>query len=147
MTDTLENCKNLLAGNAKFTVVHNESGTRFTYWFNTPKNGKNKGIIIARLLTGANNETDYSDIGTINPETGEVFLTGKIGTGETKNTLPDSIALLRWIAKLAADKQDCPEGITIHHAGKCLACGRTLTVPFPENPYRKVGLGPECGSK
>lgn len=147
MSDTLETTANLLAGNARFTVQHDETGKRFTYWFNAPKTGKNKGVIVARLLTGANNEADYTDVGTIDPATGVLTLTGTVGTGETRDTLPESVALLRWFAVLAASKQPVPAGVTLHHAGKCLACGRTLTVPYPDNPYRPVGLGPECGSR
>lgn len=144
MTDTLATTENLLAGNARFTVQHDESGKRFTYWFNAPKTGKNKGTIVARLLTGTNNETDYTDVGTIDPATGVLTLTG---TGETRDTLPESVALLRWFAVLAVSKAAVPDGFALYHAGKCLACGRTLTVPFPDNPYRPVGLGPECGSR
>lgn len=146
MSDILNTTKYLLAGNAKFTVRH-ESGERYTYHFRTPKTGKNKGIIIASLLTGSNNDDDFTEVGTLNPENGELTLTGKIGTGESRNTVPTSIALLRWVAVLAVNAEPIPEGLTIHHSGHCLRCGRTLTVPYPDNPYRIHGLGPECGSK
>lgn len=147
MSDALTTTANLLAGNAKFTVQHDESGQRFTYWFHAPKTGKNKGVVVAKLLTGSNNDADYTEVGTINPETGELTLTGKVGTGETRDKLPASVALLRWFAKLAASKATVPAGVTLHHSGHCLRCGRTLTVPYPDNPYRPHGLGPECGSK
>ncbi len=145
---TLDTCANLLAGHALFTILHNESGTRFTYHFYAAKTGKCKGVIQARLLTGPQNTSDYTEIGTIDPATGAVTLTGKIGTGEKgKNSVPESVALLRWVAKLAADKSPVPAGLTVHHAGHCLRCGRVLTVPYPANPYRIYGLGPECGGK
>ncbi len=147
MENTLGSTGNLLAGNAKFTILHNESGKRFTYWIITPKTGKDKGQIIARLLTGSDNNNDYTDIGTIDRSSGELTITGRVGSGETRDSLPESIALIRWFAVLAATDQPIPAGLTLHHAGKCLACGRTLTVPYPANPYRKFGLGPECGSK
>lgn len=145
--EILTTTSTLLAGNAKFTIVHDESGERYTYWLNVPKTGKNKGVIVAKLLVNSNNEADYAEIGTINPTTGEITLTGKIGTGATRKEVPTSVALIRWFVKLAIEKKDVPSGVSLHHAGKCLACGRTLTVPYPDNPYRIYGLGPECGSK
>lgn len=143
MTDTLSTCENLLAGNANFTILHDESGERYTYQIARPKTGKNKGKLIARLLTGANNEADYTDLGEID-DNGDLKLTGRVGTGKE---VPNSVALIRWAVKLATAKQNVPNGLTLHHAGKCLACGRKLTVPFPTNPYRPFGLGPECGAK
>ena len=145
--EKLINTKNILAGNAKFSIRHDETGERYTYWLNVPKIGKNKGVIVAKLLTGQNNEADYTEIGTIDSTTGELTLTGKIGNGETRKEVPTSVALIRWFVKLAIEGKDVPSGVTLHHSGRCLACGRTLTVEYPTNPYRIWGLGPECGSK
>lgn len=138
---TLESCENLLAGNAIFTALHDESGTRFTYHLYTAKTGKLKGVVQVRLLTGPQNTSDYTEVGHIDATTGVLTLTGKI------TEKPDSVALIRWLVSLAIAGKSAPTGITLHHAGHCLRCGRTLTVPYPANPYRVYGLGPECGSK
>ncbi len=139
--DLLQSTENLIAGNALFTVQHGEE--RYTYHFIRPKTGKEEGQLIVRLLTGPNNTQDYTRLGIIDDK-GNLDL--DIGIGQGKE-VPNSIALARWLAKLATEKKPTPEGLEIVHAGKCLRCGRTLTVPFPDNPYRPYGLGPECGQK
>lgn len=136
---TLETCDNLLAGNAIFTAVG--GGERYTYHLYTAKTGKLKGVVQVRLLTGPNNVADYTEVGTIDPATGVLTLTGR-QTEKARST-----ALIRWLVKLAIEKKPVPAGIELHHAGYCLACRRLLTVPYPANPYRVYGLGPECGSK
>lgn len=145
MSDLLKTCKYLLAGNARFTVAHPESGARFTYHVYTAKNGRDKGVTVAKLLTGPNNTADYTRIGIVDVKTGEIELDANIGTG--KAGVPESAALIRWFCRLAVAGADVPEGLELIHAGCCLACGRTLTVPYPDNPYRIYGLGPDCGAK
>ena len=145
MSDLLNTCKHLLAGHAKFTVQHEATGERYTYEFYTAKQGKEKGVCVASLLTGQNNDSDYTRLGVIDTTTGELDLDAKIGSGAAG--VPTPAALARWIAKLAFQAQDVPEGLQVIHAGCCLRCGRTLTVPYPDNPYRPYGLGPECGAK
>ncbi|MFX8731669.1 hypothetical protein ABTM48_21210, partial [Acinetobacter baumannii] len=79
----------------------------------------------------------YSEVGTVNPETGVLTLTARITEAAT------SVQLIRWLIKLAIAKQPAPAGVTLHHAGYCLRCRRLLTVPSPANRYRVYGLGPE----
>ena len=142
---TLDTTAHLLAGNARFTILHPQSQTRYTYHVVRPNSGKDKGRTFARLLTGPQNTADYTEIGEVNPETGVITLTGRIGKRESG--CPESLALIRWVLALAVKKAPVPEGLELHHAGFCLRCGRTLTVPFPDNPFRPFGLGPECGAK
>lgn len=137
----LESCSNLLAGNAIFTALHDATGERYTYHLYAAKTGKLKDVLQVRLLTGPNNVEDYSEVGTVNPETGVLTLTARITEAAT------SVQLIRWLIKLAIAKQPAPAGVTLHHAGYCLRCRRLLTVPYPANPYRVYGLGPECGAK
>lgn len=143
--DILQSCENLLAGNALFTVVHPASGERFTYHFKRPKQGREKGQLLVNLLTGPNNTADYSRVGVVAEDGRTLELDAGIGTGQAG--VPVSAALARWLVQLAADKRPVPAGLELHHAGQCLRCGRVLTVPYPQNPYRIYGLGPECGAK
>ena len=131
--DLLESTEHLLAGHALFTAVMSEE-ERYTYSINTPKQGKYKGRTFVRLLTGPNNTNDYQLVGEV--QNGILQLTGKMGHG----VIPNSVALIRWLVHLANIKSPTPEGLKIYHAGQCLHCGRVLTVPFPDNPYRKLGL-------
>jgi len=144
MSDLLKTTENLLAGNARFTVVCPESGERFTYHIHKPKQGRHKGRYLVDLLTGPNNTADYSRLGEVDDK-GNLDLDDKIGTGAAG--VPVSAALARWIVALAFKSEPVPAGIEVHHAGCCLRCGRVLTVPYPDNPYRIFGLGPECGAK
>jgi hypothetical protein len=137
----LESCSNLLAGNAIFTALHDASGERYTYHLYAAKTGKLKGVIQARLLTGPNNCDDYTELGNIDATTGVLTLTGRTTEAAA------SVQLVRWLVSLAIAGKPAPAGITLHHAGHCLRCRRLLTVPYPANPYRVFGLGPECGSK
>ena len=145
--DCLESTENLLAGNALFTLYCPETEERYTYHVHMPKNGKHKGKTLVQLLVGPINTRDYAEIGEFNAETGEINLTGKIATNPDQKQVPLSVALIRYVLKLAKDKAPVPAGMELHHAGQCLRCGRVLTVPYPANPYRIYGLGPECGSK
>lgn len=143
--DLLKSCEHLTAGNALFTVAHPETGERYTYRFKRPKQGREKGKLILELLTGPVNTASYSRIGVVAEDGVTVELDAGIGTG--KAGVPVSAALARWLVKLAHDKAPVPAGLELHHAGQCLRCGRVLTVPYPDNPYRPYGLGPECGAK
>jgi len=143
MSDLLSTTAHLLAGNALFTARHPASGERYTYHVATKKNGREKGLTVAKLLTGPNNTGDYTRLGLVDADTGELDLDASVGTNG--KTVPTSVALLRWLLARAAKGEAVPEGIEIHHAGCCLKCGRTLTVPVSDNAYRAFGLGPECG--
>jgi hypothetical protein len=137
----LEKCDNLMAGNAIFTALHDESGERYTYHLYVAKTGSEKGIVQVRLLTGPDNVNDYSELGIIDPHSGKLTLTGRATSSAV------SVQLIQWLVSLAIAKQPAPDGVTLHHAGYCLRCRRLLTVPYPDNPYRVFGLGPECGAK
>lgn len=139
--DFLTTTANLLAGNAIFTAV-GPNEERYTFHFYSAKSGKEKGIMIVKLMTGPNNMKDYRRLGYV--EDGQLILDAGIGTRET---VPTSAALARWLVKLATESAPVPNGVRIVHAGRCLCCSRRLTVPFPENPYRPMGLGPICGGK
>lgn len=140
--DHLTNLSDLFAGNAVFTVVSGEE--RYTFHFYAPTNGRHRGRLMARLLTGPNNTADYSDLGVIDPATGELALEGMYAIRGGKVTLP--AALARWVAALAFQKANVPDGIEVVASGHCLRCRRLLTVPYPDNPYRLRSLGPECGA-
>src|SRR4051812_25212435 len=82
----------ILAGNATFTVVGQT--TRYTY--NVRKSEYNsRDYFFVSVLTGQNNESDYSNIGMLNPQTGALR--------ETRNatvplTAPSAVALA-WTLK------------------------------------------------
>lgn len=123
-------------GNATFTV-DNGKGNHYTFKIRQPK-GENKPFF-ASLLTGPNNEADYTYLGVFCPPTGGLRLTGKSKMDD--NSLP--VRVFRFALRCAWGQQTLPEGYQIRHEGKCGCCGRTLTTP--ESLER--GIGPECWSK
>lgn len=94
------------------------------------------------LLTGADNENDFSYLGMLNAATGEVRLTAK--SRMTEDAWPVRI-IRRVLARLWAGEADAIEaaGWRLHHEGRCGRCGRTLTVPASV----ESGIGPECAAK
>lgn len=101
--------------------------------------GSGKRIFFVSLLTGPCNESDYSYLGLLNAETGEVRLTKASKFNE--DTLVVRL-IRRAFARIWAGEGDAIEatGFHLHHEGRCCRCGRTLTVP----DSIESGIGPEC---
>jgi Family of unknown function (DUF6011) len=122
----------MFAGNA--TVTIREGQTRYTYRIRAAKN--NPGIHFVALLTGPDNEDDYTYLGTVFDR--EVFrLTKKSLWQKTSSPVVIFNRTLNYLVKgLRLDME-------IWHEGRCGHCGRKLTVP--ESIAR--GIGPECVSR
>jgi len=116
------------------------SGNHYTYAING-KEGDSQypPAWFVSLLTGSNNERDYSYIGMLEPKTGNVRLTRASKFNE--DTLPVKL-LVRTLARIWSDELDVirQHGYNVHHSGKCGICGKKLTTP--ESIER--GIGPDC---
>lgn len=141
----------LTAGRAIFTL---ELATTFAQANNLPphytfkikkkeaeKQGERDAYFIS-LLTGPNNTSDYTYLGLLNKESGDVILT------KASKYQADSwvVKLLRrTLIRVWAGEQKMLEdaGFSLHHEGRCGRCGRVLTVPESV----ESGLGPECAGK
>jgi hypothetical protein len=122
----------LKGGNATFTV-HNNEGDHITYKIRKPSEDK---PYFVSLLSGPNNESDFTYVGIYNPNQKTVKLTAKSRvTAKAK-----SYKVLVWAISILAKGKDMPEGYGIVHEGKCCRCGRKLTTPDSV----KKGIGPEC---
>lgn len=119
------------AGNARLTIVSKKTGTRFTYRIRRPADDKPWFV---QVLTGSDNENSYTFFGTIFTN-GELRHSRKSSIGETA---PSVVAFTWFWAHLL--KGNLPEGIEVHHEGRCGRCGRALTVP----ESIESGFGPEC---
>ena len=135
-----------LAGNATFTVTNPVTGNRFTYKIRRPEDheaGGKKDIWFVTVLTGPNNEQDYTYLGVILPPKGAftryTYVHGR--NSAIGPTAPSGKAFAWLWARVDAGKAIGPAVIT--HEGRCGRCGRTLTVP--ESVLS--GFGPECASK
>lgn len=123
------------AGRAVFTVANNK-GEHYTYRIGHSKADQ---PLFVGLLTGRNNETDYTYMGIYNPETQEVRLTAK--SKYTNDTQP--VKVIRWALRQVTEGKSLPDGYSIKHEGRCCRCGRTLTDPTSI----ELGIGPECREK
>jgi len=123
----------MLAGNATMTLVSKKTGTRYTFKVRAAKDGK---LHFVSLLTGSNNENDFSYIGII-PQDKRFRTTAKTAAPESA-----PVKGFGWaFSKLAAGEM--PEALEVWHEGKCCKCGRKLTVPSSV----ASGIGPECAAK
>jgi len=125
----------IFAGNATFTLVSKKTGARYTFKVRKPKND-GPPVFFASLLTGANNETDFTYMG-IAKKNG-VRTTAK--SSMTNESTP--VKALDW-ALQNLDAGHMPETMEVWHTGRCMRCGRLLTVPESV----ASGIGPDCAEK
>lgn len=132
----------ILAGRALFTVS-NPTGERYTFKVTRKEAQPGSRYIdptyFVALLTGPNNEADYTYMGILKPATGTVILTK--ASKYTDQSKPYRVA--SWAIGLIFRGQQLPIGYAVRHEGKCGRCGRTLTVPESIDS----GIGPECAAK
>jgi hypothetical protein len=130
----------LLAGDATFTIQTPDQGHR-TYRITAtePNERYPKPAYFVKLLTGADNTSDYSYVGKLDTYTFQVMPTAK--SQLSASSYPVRL-FNRVMARIACDDHAAFEskGFKVHHEGKCGRCGKKLTTP--ESIER--GFGPEC---
>jgi hypothetical protein len=94
------------------------------------------GVLLVGHLTGSDNDSDYTNVGHVTGG-GQVVIWKK-HRGNERLELAVRVLMAEPQAAAAAYAEE---------SGSCSACGRTLTAPVSENPFRAMGLGPECGKK
>lgn len=119
----------IFGGKAVFTLRSKRTGVRFTYSVKASKDGK---VFFASVLTGSNNETDYTYMGIIpadNPQ-------GLRPTAKSRITpAAPSFRALAWaLGHLGSADME------LFHEGRCCRCARRLTDPESIT----LGIGPEC---
>lgn len=121
----------ILGGNSTFTVRSLRSQVRFTFRVRKPKEDSPHFVSV---MTGRDNESDYTFLGTI-------FNESHYQHGRRSSIDPVDVSAIaaRWVcAKVLAGQQ--LNNVEIWHEGKCARCGRKLTVP----ESIESGFGPEC---
>lgn len=125
-----------MAGKATATVVSKKTGTRFTFRVEALDRKDINAPRFVKVLTGADNETNYSFFGTIFPN----GLFRKSPKAKVSLDAP-SVRAFEWMWENIEKNLDGL--LEFLPACSCARCGRTLTVPTSiEN-----ALGPECASK
>lgn len=124
----------ILAGNATFTVRSEQTGNRFTFKVRKPSDTSPHFVSV---LTGADNENDFSFLGSIFG--GKVYSHGSRSKISSESL---SAKAAKWVVSKVI-KGETLSGCEVWHAGKCGRCGRKLTVP----ESIETGIGPECATK
>jgi hypothetical protein len=134
VADTLRYCE---AGKATITLESLKTGKRFTYRISA---NDDRTCFFVGVLTGADNESDYSYAGRISRG---IFWAGRKAprAGDVSPSAPSSKAF-DWTWRQLA-RGIMPESLEIWHESFCGRCGRKLTVPSSVSQ----GFGPECIGK
>lgn len=140
LSDVNDIKKFILAGKAIFTLESTRTGKWFTYKVNK-KEFKNretgeveKTFYFVSLLRGPQNDSDYTYLGTINPN----FY---VNTTPKSKISKDAISFkaLSFFASYLR-KGELHDEINFYHEGICGKCGKKLTTPTSIS----IGLGPIC---
>jgi Family of unknown function (DUF6011) len=127
------------AGDARFTLVSKQTGTRITYRVRFPRDKETGKVdrdapLFVSFLSGPDNENSYSYLGYIRRD---LYRHG----GPKAKAGPDSTPAkaFDWFYRHLTQGRLHPL-LEFWHEGRCARCGRTLTVPSSI----ASGFGPEC---
>ncbi len=127
----------LKGGKAIFTLVSQKTGKRFTFLVRAPKADGRDPIWFVSVLTGSNNESDYTYLGTINAK--GVY---RHGAKSPISSDAPSAKAFAWAWNYLV-KDEVPPTSEFWHSGKCSRCSRALTDPAS----LEIGLGPICADR
>lgn len=128
----------IYGGKSTFTLVSVASGKHFTYKLTRANGDKASRPWFVKVMTGSNNEHDYTYAGFIDPAKPYDVIQGRKGRISSK---APSIMALAWVLKtLNYGGHSNLSKVEVWHEGRCGACGRRLTVPESIS----TGLGPIC---
>lgn len=141
MKHTIKDSRFFSGGRAIFTV-DNGKGTHYTFRIGHTREDQ---PLFVGLLTGPNNERDYTYMGIYRPESHKSPLSRGVKLTKSSKYTEDSlpVKVLRWSIKQVVEGKPLPEGYSIQHEGKCCCCGRALTDP----ESIELGIGPICREK
>lgn len=145
----------LLAGRARATIVSKTTTARFTYRVDARKVAPRRadetdeeydarktkafnGVRFVKVMTGSNNERDYTYIGHIT-ENGEFRLDRRSRLAATA----PSVKAWGWFWHMLKGRSEKLNQCEVWHDGRCARCRRLLTVPASV----ATGLGPICAGK
>ena len=126
----------MIGGKAIMTLESKISGRWFTYRIKKAKKDEEKTPFFVSVLTGVDNESAYTYMGTI-------FNNDKLSFKLTKNSKIGEDALSYKAFNFFFNylmNNKLHEDMRVYHRGVCGRCGKTLTIP----ESLIDGLGPEC---
>jgi hypothetical protein len=128
-----------LAGKAVLTLVSQKTEKRYTYRVSQAHDrvtGAAEDKWFVGLLTGPDNNSDYTYVGLLTPNWFRLTKGSKFAA----DSIP--VRAFNYFWKHAGQEQLAPD-LEVHHCEHCGACGRLLTTP----ESTKRGIGPECAAK
>ena len=131
--------KIVFGGKSTFTVQNINTGNRLTYRVTTLKGDKRGEIWFISVLSGNNNEADYSFVGIVFKEKTTFRLTKK----SRVNAESKSFRGFSWLFNQISANKELPQNVNFYHSGRCARCGKLLTTP----ESIEAGFGPECIKK
>ena len=130
----------LIGGKAIMTLESKRTGRWFTYKIKKAKKDEENSPFFVSVLTGADNETAYTYMGTIFQNDGKLKFTltknSKIGEDAF------SYKAFNFFFNLMINGKTHEE-IVVYHRGFCSVCGKSLTTA----PSLKSGVGPICAGR
>lgn len=138
---TTEQTKNfILAGRAVFTISNGKPAPDARdYTFKVTRKtdpGRAGNLYFVGLLTGSDNDSDYTYLGMLDHVTGWTRPTAK----STLLSTSTPFVALNWALGLIWAGKPLSGNARLQHVGRCGKCNRALTVPESIDS----GLGPEC---
>lgn len=138
--EKIEDIKRFITGGKSiFTLESERTGNWFTYRVKKAKKDDEKSPYFVSVLTGKNNDSAYSYMGTIFNNNGKLVFNLTKKSNMTKDAM--SYKAFNFFFDLV-QKNKLHKEINFYHKGKCARCGRTLTVPSSI----LNGFGPECNN-
>lgn len=129
-----------LAGKAVLTIESAITNTHFTFKITRATDkytGQPSDLWFVGLLTGPDNESDYSYLGVLDGDGPKLRMTQK---SRVAIDAPSVMAFGWAWNNIIADKM--PANLVVRHEGKCGRCMHTLTTPESVD----TGFGPECSA-
>lgn len=122
---------------AKFTIASDRN--HFSYEIKAISTNENGGkLLFLSVLTGPNNESDYSFVGTLmRHNDGQVRIKPSRKSKVRLDAL--SVRAFMWTFD-RMQRGDDLKGVRVMHAGRCCVCGTLLTTP----ESIEMGIGPVC---
>ena len=127
-------------GNAYFTVINPNTGSRYTFRVRQKENENGeKSPFFVSVLSGPDNTYNYQYLG--------VIFDGRTYRRTKKSRISDnapSAKCFSWLWKvLTTQNESALSRIEFWHEGRCAVCGRKLTVP--ESIESRIG--PVCDGR
>ena len=140
----------ILGGESTFTILSVKTGKRFTFkcsqskkWNDTLKKEVPQERWFISVLTGSDNNSDYSYIGTIDSKENGKWVLRLTQKSKISKEAPSYIAfttILDYLQNSVKFINSLRDKLKIYHDGNCSKCGRHLSDPVSVS----VGQGPIC---